>query len=103
MGGVAPDSVQLAFLYLGSAAGLSPSPTMMLESPEGQAYAAAVASDRYYRAQSEVHVSGSFGLGLYITRLIAEAHLGRAEVQSTRGQGSTFSLVLPLRDADAVE
>jgi PAS domain S-box-containing protein len=59
--------------------------------------------DRYYRAPSEAHVSGSFGLGLYITRLIAEAHLGRAEVQSTRGKGSTFSLLLPLRDPDAAE
>jgi signal transduction histidine kinase len=52
--------------------------------------------DRYYRARSGVHVTGGFGLGLYITRLIAEANGGRAEVTSTLGAGSSFSLVLPL-------
>ena len=51
--------------------------------------------DRYYRAATGTTTPG-LGLGLYITRLIAEAHGGRVEVLSELGHGSTFSLVLPL-------
>ena len=38
------------------------------------------------------------GLGLYITKGIAEAHGGQIRVDSEEGRGSTFSFTLPLAD-----
>jgi signal transduction histidine kinase len=38
----------------------------------------------------------SVGLGLYITRMLVEAHGGRIRVESAPGNGSTFSFTLPL-------
>ena len=49
---------------------------------------------RYYRARSTRRSEG-IGLGLYITRLIVEAHGGRVWVDSEPGNGSTFGLSLP--------
>jgi sigma-B regulation protein RsbU (phosphoserine phosphatase) len=37
----------------------------------------------------------SVGLGLFIVREIARAHGGRAEVQSTAEEGTTFRVVCP--------
>jgi signal transduction histidine kinase len=39
------------------------------------------------------------GLGLYLCRVIAEAHSGEISVQSTIGKGSIFSLRIPVRPA----
>lgn len=50
---------------------------------------------RYYRAASARPVGG-LGLGLYIVRLVAEAHGGTVSVTSELGSGSTFRLTLPL-------
>jgi signal transduction histidine kinase len=38
------------------------------------------------------------GLGLYITRLIIEAHLGKIWYESKQGEGSTFFVSLPIRE-----
>jgi signal transduction histidine kinase len=36
------------------------------------------------------------GLGLYITRLLVEAHGGRITAESVKGEGSTFRFTLPV-------
>jgi PAS domain S-box-containing protein len=53
---------------------------------------------RFERAISSENISG-LGLGLYITRQIVEAHGGSIRVESVLGQGSTFTVELPLRPA----
>ena len=53
--------------------------------------------DRYYRVPG---IPGAgLGIGLFIARQIAVRHGGRLSVASTPGQGSTFSLALPLAQA----
>ncbi|HET9599612.1 MAG TPA: hybrid sensor histidine kinase/response regulator [Anaeromyxobacteraceae bacterium] len=53
--------------------------------------------ERYGRAVPERHYGG-FGVGLWVSRLVAEAHGGRLEVQSAPGRGATFTLELPLQE-----
>lgn len=50
---------------------------------------------RYYRAKGTRATEG-IGLGLYITRLLIEAHGGQVGVESEEGKGSTFSFTLPV-------
>ena len=52
--------------------------------------------NRFYKAdRSRAHEGDSFGLGLAMVRWIAEAHGGEISVESTLGQGSVFTVILP--------
>jgi signal transduction histidine kinase len=51
--------------------------------------------DRFYRAENARFCSG-MGLGLSIAQSIAEQHGGKITVASTVGQGSHFTVILPL-------
>jgi len=58
--------------------------------------------DRFYRADdARVHAKKGTGLGLSICKWIAEAHHGRIEVQSAVGEGSQFTVSLPLAHTSA--
>jgi signal transduction histidine kinase len=50
---------------------------------------------RFGRIESTQHISGT-GLGLWLSREIARMHDGDLSVDSTPGQGSTFTLQVPL-------
>lgn len=52
--------------------------------------------ERFERLQGNSNNQG-FGLGLYITKLIALAHHGKVSIKSEVGKGSTFIVELPLQ------
>jgi PAS domain S-box-containing protein len=47
---------------------------------------------------SDTRSFGGIGVGLFLARQIVEAHRGRIELDSTPGEGSTFSIMLPAPD-----
>jgi signal transduction histidine kinase len=57
---------------------------------------------RFYRAGNidSAQISG-FGLGLYLVKEIVSRHDGSVDVASREGQGSTFTVRLPLVPADS--
>ncbi len=57
--------------------------------------------ERFYRVdRSRTSTSGGIGLGLAIVRHVAINHRGAVTVQSMEGEGSTFTLRLPLVPSD---
>jgi signal transduction histidine kinase/tetratricopeptide (TPR) repeat protein len=55
---------------------------------------------RFERAVSVRHYGG-FGIGLWLVREIVQALGGTVKVESTQGQGSTFTVTLPLSGPEA--
>lgn len=53
-------------------------------------------TERFYRADvAESRDKGGTGLGLALVKHIAAHHRGRLQIESQKGQGATFRLVLP--------
>jgi signal transduction histidine kinase len=58
-------------------------------------------TEPFYRTdESRTRSTGGFGLGLYLCRLIAEAHGGTLQIDSTRGRGTTVSAQIPISPKD---
>lgn len=56
--------------------------------------------DRFYRVDSgRAREWGGAGLGLSIARWAVEAHGGHIQLESEEGKGSTFRIVLPLKES----
>lgn len=54
--------------------------------------------EQFYRGEkSRNRATGGSGLGLAISKAIVESHRGRLDVQSERGKGTIFQLLLPQR------
>ncbi len=59
---------------------------------------------RFYRGErAEQSPGGGLGLGLYIAREIVVAHGGTIDVHSTLGEGTTFTVRLPVGESEQHE
>jgi signal transduction histidine kinase len=55
--------------------------------------------EKFYQAKNAVkHSAKGTGLGLTLVKHTAEAHGGKVFVRSTVGEGSAFSLILPIKE-----
>lgn len=52
---------------------------------------------RFYRTNEAAHIAAGQGLGLYVSAEIVRLHGGALCAQGKPGEGSTFSLILPLK------
>lgn len=56
------------------------------------------AFDRFYRVERSRARPGGTGLGLSIVRAVVETHGGSIDLQTTPGDGATFTITLPAED-----
>ena len=54
--------------------------------------------DRYHRGSNVSGIVGT-GVGLYLVKMVVDLHGGRADVDSKEGEGSCFTIHLPLKPA----
>ena len=59
--------------------------------------------EKFYRASNVPKGVGGSGLGLAIVKSIVDSHHGRIWVESLLGKGSTFTVVLPLRQLETIQ
>lgn len=52
--------------------------------------------ERFGRTREAVQHADGAGLGLSIVETIVAAHGGRLEIESVPGEGSTFTMILPI-------
>ncbi|NTU83532.1 MAG: sensor histidine kinase, partial [Chloroflexales bacterium] len=88
--------VSARLMHGGHAVELSVSDTGQGIPPEAQAHI----FERFYQANEGDRRHGT-GLGLYFCRLAIEAHGGSIAVKSVIGQGSTFTILIPITDEEA--
>ena len=65
-------------------------------SDQGQGIAANDQQRIFEQFERGASSPAGFGLGLYISRQVAEAHGGTLDVSSVQGKGAVFTLILPL-------
>ena len=55
--------------------------------------------ERFYRVdRARARMTGGNGLGLHIVLRIVNAHGGRVDVKSTPGEGSVFTIIIPIKN-----
>ena len=58
--------------------------------------------ERYHRGSNVSGIVGT-GVGLYLVKMVVDLHGGVVEVASQEGEGSRFTIRLPLRPTSSIE